>query len=165
MATARSGVGKGSEAQDTNATLAGIPQHLLPHHPAPWCVVYGEVMCELLNSYFGSVFTSEIVNNDLPEVRNMFVEDNNQMLNNIEITHDIISSKLSKLYGSWCRWIGSQNFSGKCGYIKVYPYCIYIYRKSLESGIVPGEWRRKANVMPIFKKGMNYYRLIINLLV
>jgi len=56
-----------------------------------------EEMCEILNSYFGSVFTSKNVNNDLPEVRNTFVEDNNHMLNNIEITQDIISSKLSKL--------------------------------------------------------------------
>jgi len=54
-----------------------------------------EVMCKILNSYFGSVFTSEIVSNDLPEVRNMFVEENNHMLNNIEIKKDIISSKLS----------------------------------------------------------------------
>jgi len=92
------------------------------------------VMCEILNSYFGSVFTSENVNNDLLEVRNMFVEDNNHMLNNIVITQDIISSKLSKVKinkaPSWCRWIGSQNFSGKCGYIK-YTFtvcmCIYIY--------------------------------------
>jgi len=30
-----------------------------------------KVMWEILNRYFGSVFTSENVNNDLPEVRNM----------------------------------------------------------------------------------------------
>jgi len=33
----------------------------------------------------------------LPEVRNTFVKDNNHMLNNIEITQNSISSKLSKL--------------------------------------------------------------------
>jgi len=55
-----------------------------------------EVMCEILNSYFGSVFTSENVD-DLPKVRNMFEEEKNHMLNNIEITQDIISSNLSKL--------------------------------------------------------------------
>ena len=30
------------------------------------------VMCELLNEYFGSVFTSENVNNDMPQVKYMF---------------------------------------------------------------------------------------------
>jgi len=32
-------------------------------------VLDNEVMCEIINSYFGSVFTSENVNNDLLEVR------------------------------------------------------------------------------------------------
>jgi len=36
-----------------------------------------DVMCKILNSYFGSVFMSENVNNDLLEVRSMFVEDKN----------------------------------------------------------------------------------------
>jgi len=44
-----------------------------------------------------SVFTFENVNNDLPEVRDMFVEDHNHRLHNIEITQDIVSSKLSEL--------------------------------------------------------------------
>jgi len=56
-----------------------------------------EVMYEILNSYFGFVFMSENVSNDLPKLRNMVVEDNNHMLNNIKITQYIISSKLSKL--------------------------------------------------------------------
>jgi len=50
-----------------------------------------EVMCEILKSYFGFIFKSENVNNDLPEVRNMLVEDDNPMLNKIEITQDIIN--------------------------------------------------------------------------
>jgi len=54
-------------------------------------------MREILNNYVGFIFISENVNNDLPEVRKLFVEDNNHMPNNIEITQDIISSKLSKL--------------------------------------------------------------------
>jgi len=85
-------------------------------------------MCEILNSYFGSVFASEIVNNDLPEVRNMFVEHNNFLVENA----DILSIPL-----------------------------LYIYRKSLESGIVPG----KNQMLRLFsRRGINHYRLIIALL-
>jgi hypothetical protein len=53
-------------------------------------------MCELLNEYFGPVFTSEN-NIALPEVSCTFREDNNHVLSNIEIMQDIISSILWKL--------------------------------------------------------------------
>jgi len=124
-----------------------------------------EVMFEILNSYFRSVFTSENVNNDLLEVRNMFIEDNNHMLNNIEITHDIISSKLSKLKINKAPGVDGlvPRILVKNADILSIPL-LYIYRKSLESCIVPGDWK-KANVTPIFKKGMNHYHLIIDLLV
>ena len=56
-----------------------------------------EVMCEILNEYFGSVFTSEDDINALPEVKHIFDKDSNHMLSKIELTQDIIASKLSKL--------------------------------------------------------------------
>ena len=56
-----------------------------------------EVMCEILNEYFGSVFTSENVINVMPKVKYMFDKDSNHMLKNIELTQNIIASKLSKL--------------------------------------------------------------------
>jgi len=44
------------------------------------------VMCEILNDYFGSVFTSEDLVNELPETKCKFSKDNDPMLSNIEIT-------------------------------------------------------------------------------
>ena len=54
-------------------------------------------MCEILNEYFGSVFTSENVNNALLEAKYMFDKDSYHMLSNIELSRDTIASKLSKL--------------------------------------------------------------------
>jgi hypothetical protein len=102
---------------------------------------------------FGSVFTSENGHDELPEVRNMFVKENNHMLSNIEITQDIISSKLSKL-----KINKAPGVDGLVPRILVENADIlsiplmYIFIKSLESGKVPGDWK-KANVTPIFKKG------------
>ena len=42
-----------------------------------------EVMWEILNEYFGSVFTSDNVNNVLPEVKYMFDKDSNHMLTTV----------------------------------------------------------------------------------
>ena len=110
-----------------------------------------ELMCEMLNGYFGSVFTSENGHDELPEVRNMFVKEKNHMLSSIEITQDIISSKLSKL-----------NMNKAPGVDGLVPRILvenadilslplmFIFNKSLESGTVPGDWK-KANVTPIFK--------------
>ena len=50
-----------------------------------------EVMCEILNDYFGSVFTSENVNNVLPEVKYMLDKCINHMLKNIELTQGIMN--------------------------------------------------------------------------
>ena len=112
-----------------------------------------EVMCEILNDYFGSVFTSENDDNEWPEVRNMFVKDKNHMLRNIEITPDIISSKLSKLKINKAPGVDGlvPRILVENADILSIPL-LYIYRKSLENGIVPGDWK-KANVTPIFKKG------------
>ena len=44
------------------------------------------VMCEILNDYFGSVFMSEDLVNELPEARCNFNEDNDHMLSSLEIT-------------------------------------------------------------------------------
>ena len=111
-------------------------------------------MCEILkNDYFGSVFTSEDLVNELPEARCNFNEDNDHMLSSIEITQEIIHNKLSKL-----------NINKAPGVDGIVPRILvenadilsepllYIYRKSIEYGRVPCDWK-KANVTAIFKKG------------
>jgi len=56
-----------------------------------------EEMCNLLNEYFGSVFTSENSVNELPEIKCFFNVDKSHMLRDIVLTRDIITNKLSKL--------------------------------------------------------------------
>jgi len=53
-------------------------------------------MCGLLNEHFGSVFLSEISIDELV-VKCLFIENNNHMLRNIELTPETILNKLSKL--------------------------------------------------------------------
>ena len=45
-----------------------------------------EEMCNLLDEYFGSVFTSENSLNELPEVKCFFNQDKSHMLSNIVLT-------------------------------------------------------------------------------
>ena len=111
------------------------------------------VMCQILNEYFCSVFTSETVNNALPEVKYMFDKDSNHMLSNIELSQDTIASKLSKLKAN--------KVSGVDGIVPrilienadlLSLPLLHIFKKSLESSIVPSDWK-KANVTAIIKKG------------
>jgi len=111
------------------------------------------VMCEILNDYFGSVFTSEDSMNELPEVRSNFNEDNDHMLSSIEITQDIIRNKLSKLKINKAPGVDGivPRLLVENADILSEPL-LYIYRKSIECGRVPCDWK-KANVTAIFKKG------------
>jgi hypothetical protein len=89
--------------------------------------------------------------NELPEVKCLINEDKSRMLSNIEPTRDIISNKLSKI-------------NKVPGEDRIFPRILvenadilnlpllYIYKKSMESGRVPNDWK-KANVTAIFKKG------------
>ena len=54
-------------------------------------------MCEMLNEYFGTVFTDESGVNELPEVNSKFPEDVNHMLRNVNFTKESISVRLKKL--------------------------------------------------------------------
>jgi len=95
----------------------------------------------------------------------MFVEDNYHMLNNIEITHDIISSKLSKLNINMAPGVDGlvhRILVENADILSI--LLLYICWKSLECGIVPGDWK-KANVTPIFKNRNKSLHLIIDVLV
>ena len=53
-------------------------------------------MSEILNSYFGSVFTKENVSDNLPEVEQVFKGDFNFNLTDIVITPEVVLEKFKK---------------------------------------------------------------------
>ena len=56
-----------------------------------------EAMCNILNDYFGSVFTEESDVEQLPEVVNRFPEDSSHMLKKINLSEEAIKNILKKL--------------------------------------------------------------------
>ena len=54
-------------------------------------------MSEILNSYFGSVFTKENLSDKLPEVEQVFKGDLSSNLTDIIITPEVVVEKLKKL--------------------------------------------------------------------
>ena len=106
---------------------------------------------EMLNDYFSSVFTKEL-ETDMPVLDNLCAA----KLVDISVTVDSIKSKLQKLKED--KAAGADNMSphilkALCEVIAV-PVAI-IFRKSLDTGCVPGDWRT-ANVSPLFNKGSRH---------
>jgi hypothetical protein len=106
-------------------------------------------MANVLNDYFASVFTDE-GEGPVPEEDPM---EYGEELTNMEITVEKIASKIKKLRPS------SAPGPDKIGpgllqqlQTEVTPILASIFKKSLETGIIPDDWRT-ANVTPIFKKG------------
>jgi endonuclease/exonuclease/phosphatase family metal-dependent hydrolase len=112
-----------------------------------------EEMCNILNDYFGTVFTEESIVGKLPEVIKNGKDDNGSMLSNVDITKEDISKRLKNL-----------KVNKAPGVDEIVPRILienadylshpleYIYRESLETGVVPSEWKQ-VNVTPIYKKG------------
>jgi hypothetical protein len=50
-----------------------------------------EEMCNILNDYFGTVFTEESIVGKLPEVIKNVKDDNGSMLSNVDITKEDIN--------------------------------------------------------------------------
>jgi len=104
-------------------------------------------MCELLNDYFGSVFTSENDANALPEVKNMFDKGRNHMLSSIEITQNIIVTKLNKLKINKAPWVDGIVPRILVENAEVLSIPLFsIYKGSLKSGTVPSDWKHSATV-------------------
>lgn len=107
---------------------------------------------EMLNNFFSSVFTQEIIDN-LPEPRKIFQGNVGDELNRIELSPEIVLKKLMNLKPDKAPGVDS-----------IYPIVLKevsgaisqplskIFQKSLCNTVVPGDWR-SANVTPIFKKG------------
>jgi hypothetical protein len=105
-----------------------------------------EEMCNILNDYFGTVFTEESIVGKLPAVIKNVKDDTGSILSNVDITKEDINKRLKKL-----------KVNKAPGVDEIVPDYLsqpleYIYRKSLEKGVVPSEWKQ-ANVTPIYKKG------------
>src|SRR5664279_3605844 len=112
-----------------------------------------EEMSNVLNDYFGSVFTDEKDLDNLPEVQTVFREDNSHMLKDITFTKTLILNKLKKL-----------GINKAPGVDDIVPRMLienseilsepllYMYQSSLDNKTVPCDWK-KANVTSIFKKG------------
>jgi hypothetical protein len=106
-------------------------------------------MAEMLNDYFGSVFSDE-PDGPVPRAETSQVEDE---LRNVRITADMVEKNIRKLKPASAPGpdgIGSMVLKELVTQVKV-PLAA-IYRKSMESGVVPEDWRT-ANVTPIYKKG------------
>lgn len=108
-------------------------------------------MAHILNKFFASVFTKELV--EMPEVTMRFDGDEGGLLDDMYITQDMIKSKILKLQDG--------KAPGDDGIIPVFLKNIVdviveplteIFNKSIEEGIIPQDWK-VANVTPIFKKG------------
>src|SRR6267154_6323558 len=109
-------------------------------------------MCKVLNNYFSSIFTSENVEK-ISEAKPVFKEDHGEKLQDIEITQCLIYEKLKMLKQNKAPGVDNfdSGFLNEVADVISYPLTKK-FRKSLESGLVPSDWKQ-ANVCAIFKKG------------
>ena len=112
--------------------------------------------CQVLNEYFSSVFTIEnTANLHLigPKVEHIFTGDQHEMLNDFDITPEIVYDKLCKLLPN--KAPGVDNLSPRVLKETARSICkplAMIFIKSLNEGAVPTDWKR-TNVTAIYKKG------------
>ena len=110
---------------------------------------------DLLNKYFVSVFTKEDLTN-IPEpdpIFFFFFSTNNEGLNKVEITEELVFHKLNEINVNKC--IGVDDLHPKLLYELraelAKPLCA-LFKLSVETACLPKDWR-DANVTPLFKKG------------
>jgi Reverse transcriptase (RNA-dependent DNA polymerase) len=105
-------------------------------------------MANLLNGYFSSVFTDEDESN-IPAAATR----TEAVLENVELSEVKIKEKIMKL-----KSLSAPGPDGIGAMLlqqlkdQVAPALLKIFRKALDTGEVPSDWKR-ANVTPIFKKG------------
>jgi len=105
-------------------------------------------MAELLNNFFGSVFTREDTAN-IPSAAGM----ETGSMKEVEITTNGIKAKIRNLKASSAAGpdgIGPKLLQGLVD--ELAPALAIIFHRSLNHGEVPEDWKT-ANVTPIFKKG------------
>jgi hypothetical protein len=105
-------------------------------------------MTELLNNFFGSVFTREDTTN-IPAAKEMETDS----MQEVVITLKMVKMKIKSLKEASAA--GPDNIGPRLlrelGN-ELAPALVKIFRRSLEYGEVPEEWK-VANVTPIFQKG------------
>ena len=107
-------------------------------------------MCNILNNYFGSVFTNEDNLGELPPITQLF---DGQALDKIVIDSEIVYTKLRNLKPD-----KAPGIDGLASQLLIetseeicYPLS-KIYEKSLMTGCIPVDWKL-SNVTPIYKGG------------
>jgi len=106
-------------------------------------------MADVLNEFFSSVFTREDTS-QVPEPEPM---QTHSKMSNIWITTQDVKKRIEKLKNQ-----SSPGLDGitprllKETKTEISPILARIFRKSMDTGIVPAEWKQ-AKVVPIFKKG------------
>ena len=117
------------------------------------CVSNNESISNILNDYFGSVFTTENDFDEMPEVKQKFMESDNRMLREVIFSRKTVEDKLRKL-----KINKAPGVDGIVPRILIENANIlseplyYIYKQTLDCGKVPKGWKL-ANVTAIFKKG------------
>ena len=126
-------------------------------------------VCNILNDQFASVFTKEDLSNPVlyQDRRDFNVE---SVLEEMVFTKEMVLKEIRRLKANKSAGIDGMDSN----YVKaldesiVDPLC-RIFRESMESGIVPVQWKR-SNVTPLFKKGVrdspdNYRPVSLNSVV
>jgi len=109
-------------------------------------------MCDMLNDFFGSVFTTENIA-DMPEVNRLLNADDSQKLNMITVEPGDVYDKVMNLNDGKAPGHDGiiQEFLKRVACEISIPLSI-LYNKSVTEGMVPQEWKR-ANITPLFKGG------------
>ena len=114
-------------------------------------IINGEEISMELNKYFLSVFSQEESDRELEPVQ-IFMSQEVDKLSDIVISREVVSREIDRLKKT--KSPGSDDI-----FLRILKECreefvepiVMIFRKSLDTGVVPRLWRQ-ANVVPTFKK-------------
>ena len=109
-------------------------------------------LAEEFNKYFASVFTAENMD-DLPDAVGMFTGTEEDKLMHIQVTEEMVLKQFDKIRSD--KAAGADDMSPTLlSKLKdeLYRPVTQIIKASLETGIVPEDWKT-ASITPIFKKG------------